>query len=614
MQLDTPMFGIEHTEQARRMIVSAETLAYSAVFALALVLRLAELDTTPMMASETHNALAAWRVIMPNVPGETLIATSPILFALQSISFSLFGGSQIAARLATALGGAALVLTPILFRALIGTTRAFLVSLLLAFSPLLLLASRSSSPDVWALLLAVLGLAALTQVRGGQSRGAVLAVVLFASLFFLTGAGGVALTLILAGAGVIVWLWRRNMLVINEDDNSDSPFAAFRGSLGLALPLATLTVLAISTGLMLYPAGLSAVGEGIGGAIRAVVQPRGISGYATLVGLYYEPFVWLLALVGFVLRRERLTATDIFLAAWVVLAVIVTLFFGDASPDHVLWMLVPLAGLASHTLAWALATGRKLVGDPDVPRWARWLIAACTVGVVAVFTLAFQSMARSLLEAPQGGLTLFSPQPQSIVLLLVSVMFLVIGFFLFASLWGGRTSWQGIVLGLALFGLITSLGRGWGAAVVDAENPVEFWHTEATHSDTVLLRETLLEVAERLSGGFPLMPISVIAPQDGEIAWLLRDFEATRYIREIDDALGTEVILAPKMLDSTLLEADYIGQDFTISRTWDASTMTALDFPAWWTQRRARLLGTDADEIVLWLRSDVYQGTDQVAG
>lgn len=602
-----------------RITVNGYALAYLAILVTALVLRLAEIDTVPMMASETHDALAAWRVIMPNAPGEPLVSSSALLFGLQSLSFTLFGGSEIAARLATALGGAALVLLPFVFRRLIGRTEALLVSLLLAFSPVLLLASRTSSPDVWALLLTSASLWALwrsgkRRLDAEQNRFAVLAVVLFAASALLTGASGVALALIVIGAAAIALFWSRNNSASIEGDTVDNRFSAIRRSLGTALPLAALVVLAVSTGLMLYPAGLSAVGEGIGDAIHAVVQPRGIAGYAVLIGLFYEPVLWLLAIAGLVVRRQRLTGIDVFLAAWVVLAVIVSLFFGDGHAGHALWMIVPLAALAARLLAWALSFELTSRHELEVPTWARGLIAVCVLGVLAVFTLAFQSTARSLLDAPPDALTLITPQPQSLVLLLVSVMFLVIGFFLFASLWGGRTSWQGIVLGLAAFGMITSLGSGWHVAVSNAENPAEFWHTQATQGDTALLRETLFEVADRISGGFPLMPISVIAPDDGVIAWLLRDFEHTAYIQDVNEALGAEVLLIPRFVESEVLDSGYVGQDFVVSRTWDASTMTLLDFPAWWTQHRTRTPWTGADEVVLWLRADVYQGVEQVAG
>ncbi len=190
MQYETPI-QVAADAKPRPITISVEAVAYVALMALAFALRLAQIDTTPLMASETHNALAAWRVIMPNAPGTALVSSSPILFVLQSVSFTLFGGSEIAARIATVIGGVALILTPLLFRPLLGRTRTFLVSLLLTFSPVLLIASRSSSPDLWALLFAVLSLWGFWQAgRMGQRPYAALGVVFYAALAFLTGSGG----------------------------------------------------------------------------------------------------------------------------------------------------------------------------------------------------------------------------------------------------------------------------------------------------------------------------------------------------------------------------------------------------------------------------------------
>src|SRR5262245_30415330 len=123
VQFETSLPVSERKEAAKPLTITVEALAYLAILAFALVLRLANLDSTPIMASEAHNALAAWRTVMVNAPGVPLISTSPLLFTLQSLSFGLFGGTELAARLATAVGGAALILTPILFRPLLGKTR-----------------------------------------------------------------------------------------------------------------------------------------------------------------------------------------------------------------------------------------------------------------------------------------------------------------------------------------------------------------------------------------------------------------------------------------------------------------------------------------------------------
>ncbi len=402
-------------------------------------------------------------------------------------------------------------------------------------------------------------------------------------------------------------IWRRG----DEDESREKLAQALRGSLSMALPLAALVVLAVSTGFMIYPAGLSAVGEGIGGAVRAVIQPTGINGFASLIALFYEPVLWVLAVVSLILRRDRLTSTDIFLTVWVLAGVIVSLFFADGVPDHALWLTVPLAALAANTLIAALMPEPDgVIAEVAPPRFARWLIAAALIGVLAVFTIAFQSIARALLQTPQSNFALVSPPPDSVILLLVSTAFLVIGYFLFASLWGSRVSWQGVGLGLAIFGALTSLGSGWGAAVPNAANAVEFWHNHATNPDTILLRETLFDVARRQSGGFPSMPLVVIAPDDGEVAWLLRDFDHAQFITDLQDAQNAPVALLPDYGDPPQLGGAYVGQDFTITRWWEPSQIDLVDFPAWWTQTQGRLAWSGEDTVVLWLRTDVYDGLD----
>jgi hypothetical protein len=239
------------------------------------------------------------------------------------------------------------------------------------------------------------------------------------------------------------------------------------------------------------------------------------------------------------------------------------------------------------------------------------VIAISAIGVLGVFTLAFQSLGRSLLQAPEALLSTATLPPDAVILLFMSVLFLLIGFFLFASLWGNRTALQGVGLGLAIFGAVTSLGAGWSASVSHAQDPGEFWHMNATHSDTTLLRTTLFDVADRLSGGLPALPVSVIAPNDGVVAWLLRDFDHAEYITDISDAVGDQVVLLPSTIPSPELGAGYVGQDFQITRVWDLATLNLIDFPAWWTQRQTRVPWTNADAVVLWLRQDVFEGIIQ---
>ncbi|MBN8634300.1 MAG: hypothetical protein J0M07_03185 [Anaerolineae bacterium] len=603
------------------LAIRLETVAYLAVIALALVLRLASLGAVPMAASETHNALAAFRVVVPEASGEPLTATSPLLFAVQALAFAVFGTSEFTARLFTALGGAVLVLTPLLFRRELGSTRAFVFAVLLAVSPVGLVAARFSAPVIWSMLSAIALLWALLRLRGGDDAPwiKVVAAVSGGSLIFLSEAGGLLLALMLLGALGIVTVWERRAQTFNfaEAEAKSAATSAFVGARfgtwGTPLLVAGAFVILVATGTLLNPSGLNAVGEVFAGFGRGFTQaPDGaITPFALYVSLFYEPFWWALALAGVVvlINRQSFTLIDRFLAAWLVMALIGSLVFVGAEAYHALWFTIPLIGLTTSAVMAML----KPVRETEIfapPAWARWVIALAFIAVLVVFTVSAQALGRSLLTSTSESLATATLNANSVILVIVSIMFLIIGFFLVASVWGNTSALQGVGLGVLIFGAITSLGSGWGAAVSEADSPREPFHFYATSTDVLLLRETLHELAERNSGGFNVLPLSVMAPQDGVIAWVVRDFTQAEYITDLRDALGDQVVLLPAFDDPPALGTSYVGQDFITARTWTPLAIYALDVPTWWMQRHARFTWMTLESTVLWLRQDIYEGVE----
>ncbi|MCI0348781.1 MAG: glycosyltransferase family 39 protein, partial [Acidobacteriales bacterium] len=200
----TPVTSVDEMETRRGVVVQVEVIAYLALLTLALVLRLAELGSVPLSPAEAPQALAAWRVSSPMSSGQPIVPPSALLFALQSVSFALLGGTEAAARVATVLAGAALVISPALFRGLLGRGRALILSVLLLCSPVLLTASRFSSPAGWSMLFAVLALWGVWQwSQTRKSLYAVLALVMGAGTIFLTEPGGPVLALVIVLAGLI---------------------------------------------------------------------------------------------------------------------------------------------------------------------------------------------------------------------------------------------------------------------------------------------------------------------------------------------------------------------------------------------------------------------------
>jgi hypothetical protein len=191
---------------------------------------------------------------------------------------------------------------------------------------------------------------------------------------------------------------------------------------------------------------------------------------------------------------------------------------------------------------------------------------------------------------------------------IISLLFMVIGFFLASSVWGLGMTVQGAALGLLAFGLVTSLGSGWRAAVVTAESPIELWNRQPISDNVLLLRRILYEVADRQTNGFPKIPVAAFVPEDGVVAWMLRDFVNAHFITDVNDAKTQEIALLPEANEPPNLGGSYVGSKFNVSANWNPQNVAFTDWISWWLQRKTRVPAATSDTIILWLRQDVYNG------
>ena len=588
--------------------VSYGALAVIGLFALALVLRVAVLDAVPMSVRETPNALAALRAVWPNTPGDPLTSDSVAVFLAQAIGFSALGSSALAARLITALAGAALVLTPLLFQRRLGASWAFAFSLALAFSPTLLLASRDSSPDIWALLLVVLALWAFGRFRETQRAAwAVFACASGASAALLAGWSGLLLVIIV-GVAALLTLRERPAPLAEGEEEADRPRTPFPWLLALIVSAATVAIAA--TAFMLYPAGLDSVAAAVGGVVERFAPFGGpVPLHALLASVFYETTAWFLGLIAFawLARRGLAGPVERFLIVWLGLGALATLLFATG-PEQSLWMSVPLAGLVARLLVELLRADDR--PGSWIPYHARLVTALVAMALFFIFTLAFQSFARALAQAPAGDVAAAPIEPTSLILMAVIALFGLVVFVLGSSLWDRETVLSGVGLAVVVFGGIASLGAGWHAATYNMADPVEPWHFTATNSDTVLLSDTLKELSDRQTGGLPLLPLVVQAPQDGVLAWVVRDYRETVFVQDAREAAGAEIFLTENA-NSPELGGAYVGQNFVVTRSWSPAALTLNQVPAWWAQRlvypgaRAAALTTVGS---LYVRQDIYDG------
>lgn len=629
--------------------ITYEIIAYALLIVFALVIRLAEIDSVSLTPTETAPALTAWRTVRPDTGTVTALPSSPITFWTQVAGFTVLGGTELAARLLTALAGAGLAFAPLAFRGRFGAARTLAFCLLLTFSPSLMIASHFSAPVIWSLICAAVMLWAFERFwRSDDKAYAAAATAALVVLCLMTEPGGLPLALILLGAGVLA-LTLTASDTANEEEAPDyltavrARFAGWPLAAGGALGLG-LTVI-VATGFMIFPAGLSMVGN----LLAVLLQGVGRGGFAPFAAmLFYEPILLVFAIAGIVIlvRRSSFTVIERFFIAWLSLAVTVGLIFGLPNPaQYAAWTLIPLAGLAASGLATVFSEDRTQSmwaqlqdEDPDISliytaRWGRVLLTCVWVALFTMLATHLQILGRETLLVTNGDLIqtitrVFQSPLQHVkgggLWTLVTLLFMFVGFFLAASIWGGTTTWQGIGLGLLAFMLVNNVGAGWFGAVSYAYEPVEPWHNPATSEQMPILRKTLLDFAARETKGEPHLPISVVLDpaagitEDSIVAWVLRDFTEVQYVPDLRSARTTEFVImaqpdgTPSFDDNGVIRPEidlggsYVGDRYWLHKTWDTGSLQGFDFVAWWFQRQVRVAPVFANPVLLWVRVDIY--------
>jgi hypothetical protein len=670
-----------HSDDSR-LAISGEFILYAIIAVLAVVLRLPDLGTFPLNGQEAREALAAYRVIDPRSPGNPLPASQPLMFAANAVWMTIGGGDEAQARMPTVLLGALVVLLPALLRGWLGSVRALLLSVLLALSPVLFVASRSMSGGVWSVALALLGVWLVGRFIDTARRPyAIAATVALAFLLLMSEPAG----FLLAG-GLVAGLAFAVFMTDDSENVIRATIQAVRQAWpsAQAFPIAGFAVVVVATLFLVHPSGMAGVGELISRALSGLVsRPPGYPlAYPLMISLVYEPALWLIGLAGayFVIHDDLENPNGVIrfagrlLLGWLAFSVVAGLLYAGAGPDHALWFTLPLAGLGVLAVEKIFAPVR----DPfwTAPAWGPLIHAVAVVGVLSIAVIHLLGLGRTLLRldaaafAPTitgqagdvlilavilvltavaylmvsatwgprnaplalvvgGALLLFftiralipllTPTLSEqltlqnwlkLVFVLLSSALFVITYFLVGSTWGPGAAWRGVGLGVFLFLTAFSVSAGWRTAVSAADDPADLWHISPPGRNLKLIEATLKEASLR-SVGMPYdMDMVVQLPASGAddtpLAWLLRRFYKTTYTTELSPAINARAVIALKSEADPKLGASYVGQPFAASLTWNRASILVFDLIPWLYDRDVRYPPTPTDEMVLFLRADVY--------
>ncbi|MGJ3238284.1 MAG: hypothetical protein ACFE0Q_06220 [Anaerolineae bacterium] len=621
-----------------QLTIPVEVLAYLILIALALVLRFANLGAVVMTDAEAVQALPAYHAVYTDAPGNPQPANSVLGFWSQRLSFVGFGGTEFASRLPGALGGVVLILMPLLFRQRIGRDVTFLISLMLACSPIAFSTARFVDPTLWTMIGALGFLWALWRYYELPITENALWLALWLALTLLwSGAGGLMILLVLIGAGIVTIAWT----VYTAPTERDSPGDEVLRQIGhylrqlpwiVMFALMVGLTLIVATGFFTDPNGLSIVANALGDAVQGFwtkSTPDAPNFHALSALLIYEPL--LLVLSALSIARLLSTGTDHtldrFAMGWVLVAGILFVLYRGSVPAQALFFVLPMSYLSARLVSvWLvnhlpafLSQDAYYSNNPDDYAWIKWLVALIVLAGLIMMSLYLATLGRALLNYPADRLT-FSTDQQSVLLyarfgwFVIMGLLIVVIYFLLASMWGNRAVSQGYGLGTFAFMLVIGLGTGWNTTVVHVNQSAELWHTTGISPNAYQLRQTLVDVSRRDTRGFHAINLVILRDEtagvtgDSLVAWLVRDFTNARFVDTLAEARQQEVILLPELDEEPDLGGSYVGQRFVIREHSIARQVSAMDWISWYTHRRTRPHDLPQDVTVLWLRIDVYDG------
>ena len=614
----------------RALTVSGEFIAYVLIGIVALLLRFIDLGALPLSNTEAYHALAALRFVDPTVAGPALPPASPALFAGQALAMGVFGATETTARLFVALAGMGLALAPALWRAQLGRLPALVFAALLACSPTAVAAARFNEGATLsaALALLVVWLAWRFHAQGGAAWGATggpegrwwvawaLAIAL-AALVLLVEPGGLLMALcLLAGLGLMVALDEEGSVRMAVTGTARAfPWRA-------ALVGAAASVAVVATLLFANPPGLSAVGEVLGGFVEGLTsrtegQPFALPILALLV---YEPLVWLFGGIGLVRAMGSDRPMGRFLAGWAHAALVICLVYPGAVAAHALLMVVPLAALAGRAAGGALpardeghaprdAEAEDVPFDSWAPMWQtpEWGLPAYIAGLVALAAAVYLNL--MIIGRDVANLALAAETQTYLPRLLMvalSLILIVIVFFLVGATWGSRTALRGLNIAAVLVLGVYTLSAAWGLAVTRADDPRELWYGDRpTHAIHALV-QALAEGSERDQGAPTTAPVAAQVPPGGALAWALRGFRNLTFIEAPSARVATPLVVLPADDTEPVLGADYVGQGFVVRRTFRFDTVGTQGLLGWLLQRYTYAPPMPAERYIVWMRTDIY--------
>lgn len=582
---------------ARRESITVEVVIYALILSLAAWLRLVQLGASPLSEDEASHALAAASITPQVSPywqdGEIVAPSNPIYNNFTALLFHLFGATDAIARLASALAGTVLVLTPILVRRRFGRANAIGLSIVFCISPIFITVSRTAGSPAFAALGIV---SALLLIVGAQSEN---------SLRDRLPWFAVALGLTLAsGADAIQGLLTISVaaaLLLSQK----SAFEGFARTVKQhrIVRYASITLItwaAAVSGLGFSLGGLSGMAKSIGDWFSGWFTPGQLPGITSmLIVPFYEPLVFVFGVVGIVFAVRNSDRLGRSAAVWFLTALVIDLLYVARQPGDLVWVVTPLVFLAAPLLVTlVIRLGQR----------TQWLSFFFLLSLV-VFLLIYNVM---LLNVDVSGLRLsgflrtIDPGFYPLVVLGICILLVLVVIF-YALGWDVNTAVDVVGVAVALFLGLLTISATWHLNFNGADAR-ELWYPQSTTKSMHTLKSTIQMISTMNTGRGDALSLQLYdGDSHAEVAWAMRD--VSRNSEDQDFLAAPPLILAPEGANLSGYSGDYVGQSFRLTERWAWSGFLPDKPLNWWMTREAPLF---KESWTLFVRADLVPGATEI--
>ena len=556
--------------------IKLEHILYFLAVLLAAVFRLTELGETALSNLESTQALQALKIFEGT---GSPISASPLYLGFTGVLFSIFGSSDIAARLIPAILGILFVLAPLLFIDKLGKNPAVILAYFLAVDPFLIYLSREAGSGMLAIFLVILFLGVFLQ---GNS-------VWTGIIGMLTLLSGPMAFLGVAAIGLSAITVRGKDIGPNSGEESQK-----RNIINWKTAVVSAGITLLIAGMIFFKAPNLVNGAGSswiealkGWIISSDPESQGIFSRIMISLLFLIPIATLLGITGMVRGFLAKNILFGFFTRWAIIALLIVIIYPAHRVTDLAWVSIPL---------WAAAAGeiRLWVHKPIDHKSVSYIFAAVS-SVLLVFC---GSKITNLLVYEPGT----ADYQLAIAGIALTLLMLVVAAFLIGWGWSWKASFFGLGIGVMVVLTIITLNMSRRAAGMGNAQTANILNPAPIPLESRLLKKTIDDVSLQNRGVTGDLEIFFFKLKDPYLRWALQDYAKTSFIDSFGKEETPELVVTSGS-DILALPASYRGQDFVQSAEVPWSLLTVKEWMKWLLYGEAPL---QKQYLILWARNDLF--------